>query len=279
MVYRRSVQFTKAHGTGNDFVVVSDPDGELELDMATVRAICDRRTGVGADGLLRLVRTEACEDPAAIAARGQAQWFMDYRNSDGSSAQMCGNGARVAGRFLVDRQHASSGEFDLATRAGLRRLWVPGAGDVSVDMGPVRRLPAHTVRVLAHTWEAAAVDVGNPHLVVRLADAAELAALPYPLPPPDVTPQPSDGVNVEFVAPERRGGGLTMRVYERGVGETFSCGTGAVAAVAAVLGEPARAVPVRVPGGTLRVRHNGGTFVLTGPVTFVADGELLPGWR
>jgi diaminopimelate epimerase len=284
----QGVRFVKGHGTGNDFVVLPDPDGDLDLTPALVRALCDRRTGVGADGVLRVVLT------AASGCAADARWFMDYRNADGSVAQMCGNGIRVFGRYLVDAGYAPAGRLDVATRSGVRTVEVPASGAVTVDMGPpvVDGGPPVAVTTGGRTWFAAAVSMGNPHAVCLLDGPAPLdvlAALDLTVAPTVAAGAFPDGVNVEFVA--RRdpatGGGLVMRVHERGVGETASCGTGACAvAVAAAVragrrptaGEPVE-TDVDLPGGRLSVVWTPATVLLRGPAVLVSDGVLRDGWR
>ncbi|MHB1615551.1 MAG: diaminopimelate epimerase [Actinomycetes bacterium] len=299
------VPFAKGHGTGNDFVVLPDPQGRLDLGPDQVRALCDRRTGVGADGVLRVVRTTAVPgwegEPVDAWSAGPAEWFMDYRNSDGSVAEMCGNGIRVFARYLlmaglVDRGATTAAEgLAIGTRAGVRRVRALDDGWWEVAMGPVRTRPgARTVTVGGRAYPGTAVTVGNPHVVVQVADLAHVGDLHQA---PVVSPSEADpdGVNVEFVT--RRGPyGLALRVYERGVGETRSCGTGACAAVAAMVHQTGSGAPgpdlsgpdlsgvtpewtVRVPGGTLRVRVDGtDQAVLAGPAVLVATGRLDPGW-
>jgi diaminopimelate epimerase len=221
----------KGHGTGNDFVVVPDLDGALELGPALVRALCDRHAGIGADGVLRIVR--AANEPAAAAMAADATYFMDYRNADGSIAEMCGNGIRVLLRYLVTAglvEHVAA----VATRGGIMCVWVNGDGNVAVNIGPPRipaDRPVVTAALIAF-GPATAVDMPNPHVVVDVASPADLAALDLSR-PPAVEPGRPDGQNVEFVV---RAGPrhLVMRVHERGVGETLSCGTGICAVVAAV---------------------------------------------
>jgi len=257
-----SIAFVKGHGTRNDFVVVPDLDDVLRLDDDDVRAICDRRAGIGADGILRVVRSD-----------GDVPWFMDYRNADGSIAEMCGNGIRVFGRYLVDRGLAEAGRVLVDTRDGVKKLDVPIAGDVTVGMGAPERLPDAKVRINGDWHAGAGWSMGNPHLVVVDADlaAADLTAVPS-IDPENAFP---DGVNVELV--EVVGAAhIRMRVHERGVGETQSCGTGACAAAVAVMaarGERAT-YDVDVPGGRLRVKWcDGGQVLLTGPAVLVAAGE------
>jgi diaminopimelate epimerase len=283
------VEFLKGHGTENDFVILPDPEGALDLSSDLVAALCDRRAGIGADGVLRAVRTAAYDDPAAVAARDEAEWFMDYRNADGSVSEMCGNGIRLFGRYLVDSQGASP-PLHVATRAGVKVLtFLDDADDgaeVSVDMGVPEVLGETKVSVGDRSWPALHVSMGNPHAVAFVDDLADVGALVEP-PGHDEGEYP-DGVNVEFVV--RRGERhVAMRVHERGSGETRSCGTGACAVLVAVAladglspGElPAGGTTYRVdvPGGELRVTWTAeGRVVLTGPAVIVATGEVsLPG--
>ena len=271
------IPFAKGHGTENDFVVLPDPDGELELTAARVAALCDRRRGLGADGVLRVVRWTALKDDAFPAQPG-VEWFMDYRNADGGVAEMCGNGVRVYAHWL-DRAGWLTGPevLRLGTRAGIREVRFPGDG-VAVDMGPARVGPGSSADVGGRAYAGVAVDVGNPHLAC-VTDVA-LHAL-------DLTAEPGydralfpNGVNVEFVSPVRDGR-VAMRVHERGVGETRSCGTGTVAAVVAALraaGATTGDVDVRTPGGHLRVTVGDDTTVLHGPAVLVASGELDRDW-
>jgi diaminopimelate epimerase len=249
------VRFLKGHGTENDFVLLPDHDDRLDLTPELVRALCDRHAGIGADGVLRVVRRDGT-------------WFMDYRNADGSIAEMCGNGVRVFARYLVDEGLVPAGQLAIGTRAGPRIVVVPESGDISVDMGrPELLAEKHFVA----GRPGIAVSMGNPHVVVSV-DAAELSELDLSR-APAVEPEMPDGQNVEFVA--RRGErAITMRVHERGVGETRSCGTGICAAVVAIAQEPDGADwSVRVPGGELSVRWTD-TVVLTGPAVLVARGDL-----
>jgi diaminopimelate epimerase len=249
----------KGHGTENDFVVLPDAP---PLDPETVRALCDRRAGIGADGVLRVDRRDG-------------GWFMDYRNADGSVAEMCGNGIRVFGRYLVHAGLAEPGTLPIGTRAGIRTVQVPPEGDVTAEMGaPLALEAAPAVDGLPGT----AVSMGNPHVVVELPDLAALDALDLAR-PPDVRPALPDGQNVEWVV--RRGPRLlAMRVHERGVGETRSCGTGVCAAVVAAVawsGGEGLDDPwtVDVPGGRLSVTWlSAGPVLLSGPAVLVAEGEI-----
>jgi diaminopimelate epimerase len=282
-------RFLKGHGTENDFVLLPDADGTQGPPSAElVRALCDRHAGLGADGVIRVVRTDAYDDPAAVAARDSATWFMDYRNADGSLSEMCGNGVRVLGRYLALHEDADVRRpLPVGTRAGVKELvFADGdpAGEITVDMGVPRLLGGTTVSVGGRRLEATHVDLGNPHAVAFVDD---VAGLPEPLEQPgyDRGVYP-DGVNVELV--ERRGPShVAMRVHERGSGETRSCGTGAcavmVAAAVANLGGPPSetghqpAYQVDLPGGTLSIRWTADDRVLmTGPAVLVAEGYWLP---
>jgi diaminopimelate epimerase len=255
------VRFVKGHGTENDFVLLPDPPADLTDDL--VRALCDRRAGIGGDGVLA-VRREA------------DSFFMDYRNADGSIAEICGNGIRVFARYLVDTGLESAGSFQIGTRAGVRGVEVPADGsDITVEMGVPERLTDAKVTVAASTWAGYGYAIGNPHLVVLDAgdlDSLDLSSVPL------VDPAPPGGINVEFlsrVGPDH----LRMRVHERGVGETRSCGSGAcMAAVAAMdaAGERTTYV-VDVPGGRLSVTWRDDDVVtLAGPAILVATGEVEP---
>ncbi len=268
--------FTKGHGTENDFVLLPDPCGDLDLTEEQVRRLCDRHAGIGADGVIRVVRTDATDDPAAVAARDEALWFMDYRNADGSVAEMCGNGIRVLGVYLATHAHPSvdpRSPVPVATRAGVKRLDF-GRDGITVDMGTPRLVGETTVSVGERTWPARNVDLGNPHAVAFVDDLADAGALLEP-PTHDPATYP-DGVNVEFVL--RRGEHhVAMRVHERGSGETRSCGTGACAVMvaAAEADEAPRGTPytVDLPGGTLTItRTEDDRILMTGPAVLVAEG-------
>ena len=269
------IPFVKGHGTQNDFVLLPDLDATLDLTPARVRVLCDRQAGLGADGVLRVVRAKAIERrPSDV---DDDVWFMDYRNADGSVAEMCGNGVRVFARYLLDAGLVTRTEFPVGSRAGVRNVVVDADGEVAVDMGPARVTGESAATLHGRTFAGVAVDVGNPHLVCLVDRLDDL----------DLTVAPGydaavfgEGVNVEFVvveAPDR----IRMRVHERGVGETRSCGTGTVAAVAGVLhgrGETTGAATVDVPGGRVRVDIGEHTSTLTGPAAFVARGELDRAW-
>ncbi len=268
--------FLKGHGTENDFVLLPDHDGTVHGDLCAdrVRALCDRRSGIGGDGVLRVIRTAAIE----VGAGQAAEWFMDYRNSDGSSSEMCGNGIRLFGRHLATEGLADpSGPVPIGTRDGVKTLTFAGGtadGEITVDMGRPQVLEETKVSVGDRTWPAVNVDMGNPHAVAFVDDLAEVGPLLDP-PDHDQAAYPH-GVNVEFVV--RRGPAhVAMRVHERGSGETRSCGTGACAVMvaAAVADGAARDTDYRIdlPGGTLRIRWTADDRILmTGPAVIVAVG-------
>jgi diaminopimelate epimerase len=259
------IEFAKGHGTRNDFVVFADPDNLFDLTPAQVAFLCDRRGGIGADGILRAVRSERMP---GLEAHGE-RWFMDYRNADGSVAEMCGNGLRVFLRYLDEEGLVTGSETPVVTRAGLRTGRFLTDGRVAVTMGPVAIGPSVVVQVGEKSWPATSVDVGNPH-AVAVVDAGELDGLDLCQPPSwEPTEAFPDGVNVEFVVREAPGR-IRLRVHERGVGETSSCGTGVVAAAAAMA--DADHYTVEVPGGILEVDLAGEEAVLTGPAVIIARG-------
>jgi diaminopimelate epimerase len=266
------MRFLKGHGTGNDFVVLPDPDGALTLTADVVAALCDRRFGIGGDGVLRVVRSAAIGKTRASGASGiedSPEWFMDYRNSDGSLAEMCGNGARVFARFLVDHDHVLGPEFEFGTRAGVTRA-VVGPDAVSVSMRRPRIHGRGQARLGPVTVSGDAVDVGNPHLVCRVPDVSVIDLREPPGYDHALFP---DGVNVEVMEGDASGG--RMRVYERGSGETLSCGTGACAVGAVLLNGGTGTVPVEVPGGTVTVTVEADRCWLAGPAVLVAEGTWL----
>lgn len=270
------MRFSKGHGTENDFVLLPDPDGALDLTPARVAALCDRRRGLGADGLLRVVRWDALGD--GPSPEPGVTWFMDYRNADGSIAEMCGNGVRVFARYLAHAGLAGGTELAFGTRGGVRQVRFSG-DDVAVDMGPAVLGETSTASVDGRAFPGVAVDVGNPHLAC--VTDVPIGSLDLSTPPghdPSLFPH---GVNVEFVSPLDGDSAVDMRVHERGVGETRSCGTGTVAAVVAAMrhaGREAGTVAVSTPGGRLRVTVDGARTTLTGPAVLVAHGELSSAW-
>jgi diaminopimelate epimerase len=288
------VIFAKGHGTQNDFVLLPDVGAELTLTPARVAALCDRRRGLGADGVLRITTADAAVAAGVLERLPDGvrlnDWYMDYRNADGSSAQMCGNGVRVFAHYLRVSGMESRDEFVVGSLAGPRLVTLHHAdatnADITVDMGKANRLgsggEAFDVIVGGRRFTGLAVDVGNPHLACvdpRLS-LEELAALDVGTPVQFDRAQFPDGVNVEVLT--RAVGGLVqMRVHERGVGETRSCGTGTVAAAVAALadaGADTGTLTVRVPGGDVVVTITDATSYLRGPSVLVARGEVSEEW-
>jgi diaminopimelate epimerase len=280
---------TYGHGTENDFFVFFDPTDELKLTEEFISELCSRKTGVngagdcygqgihrlGADGVIRIVR-----EPAG----SRAEFFMDYRNSDGSIAQMCGNGIRVMARYLVERGILREGIFAINTRAGMKFLSVPADGEISVNMGQLYEVGGEiTVSANGHTWSGGVnVDVGNPHAVVVVDDLNDVGSL---IEKPIVEPADEypEGVNVEFIT-FLDNGEIGMRVFERGVGETRSCGTGTCAVALAATKFTKKRLPVKwiinPPGGRLSVEidsHSNAT--MTGPAILVGDVNLTELYR
>ena len=280
------IDFIKGHGTLNDFVVLMDDRAELDLDEVLVRQLCDRRGGIGADGVLRiatagaLLRNRVLVDlPPGVH---EADWFMDYRNADGSLAEMCGNGVRVFAHSLVATGRSEPGVIRVGTRAGLRPATIieitDGRAVVRVDMGEPALLGVSSVQLGEQTLAGVAVDMGNPHLacVVPGLDDAVLARLPVHEQPVFDTDFFPHGVNVEIATP-LTDGRVFMRVHERGAGETMSCGTGIVATAVAALADSGLTtgeVTVVVPGGEVSVDLCDGVSFLTGPSVLVADGTV-----
>lgn len=284
------LHFTKGHGTGNDFVLFADPDGAVNLGPEQIRALCDRHFGIGADGIIRAVRSAALPDgAAALAEDDAAEWFMDYHNSDGTVSEMCGNGIRVYTRFLLENGLAEleNGQtLPIGTRGGVRDVQKNATG-YQVDLGRWSldgTEPLVRARGLKVARPGLGINVGNPHVVVALSsdeelDSADLSWIPI------LDPEPEAGANVEFVVPgdplvKDGVGHIRMRVHERGSGETLSCGTGAVAAALATRYWAGEGAPnqwrVEVPGGVLGVRmwaaEDGEHVSLSGPAEFSFDG-------
>jgi diaminopimelate epimerase len=256
-----SYRFLKGHGTENDFVLLPDADGTVHGDLSAerVRALCDRRAGIGGDGVLRVVRD------------GE-RWFMDYRNADGSLSEMCGNGIRVFARYLLDHEGATT-PLEIDTRDGVKTITLSGV-DITVDMGSPEVFATTKVSVDGVSHEALHVSMGNPH-AVAFVDSLDEAGSLLEEPGFDHSVYP-DGVNVEFVV-RRSAHHVAMRVHERGSGETRSCGTGACAVmVAAALADEAprgTAYRVDVPGGSLEIDWTEDDRILmTGPALLVAEG-------
>lgn len=287
----RRIKFTKGHGTGNDFVLVLDESGSLSLNKGQIAKICNRHFGIGADGLIRVVKSENLpEGKAILVEEPNAVWFMDYYNADGSAAEMCGNGIRVFARYLLDRGLASitdGATLAVGTRDGVKDITKSSNG-FAVDLGRWRLDGESVVEVagLDVARPAQGIDVGNPHAVVALASDAELAALRLQ-DAPEIDPVPAKGANVEFVVPrdpmvQHGVGHISMRVFERGVGETLSCGTGIAAAALATRYWAGSDAPnqwqVSVPGGVVAVRmfatEDGEHVGISGPAELSFDGEI-----
>ncbi len=289
----------KAHATGNDFVVYVDPDGVYEPTVDEVKFLCDRHIGIGGDGLIRLAHPEAVSDvtsqQAVDCTANGADWFMDYRNADGSLAEMCGNGTRAITLFAQQQGLADSPgglPFHLGTRAGVKVL--AALGDIQpygrnvfrVEMGAwcMGRVNAYAVRIPGTVGEGRGtfVDMGNPHVVVPVKDGSAtlppVAELNLAV-PPEVSPVCENGQNVEFVhvdSIDSEVGCATMRVYERGCGETLSCGTGLCATgvvLRAKTGVDHWDITVR--GGVVRVDVTDRDVKLTGSATMVARITMM----
>lgn len=275
------MRFSKYHGIGNDFVMIADPDDRITLRPQAVAALCDRRFGIGADGVIRVA-----------PGRDGADFFMDYVNSDGTLGEMCGNGIRCLALFARAEGMTDADELKVMTRAGLKTVWVTGDGRVRVDMGPPIFEPSAVpakwdgtdalhakVELDDQVLEAAIVSVGNPHAVIFHPDPA---SAPVTTLGPRIEQHPMfpNGANVEFMrvdGPDH----VTMRVWERGSGQTLACGTGAcaVAVVARTLGGVESKMTVSLAGGDLEVEWAGGidepaTIFMTGPAVRVFDGEV-----
>ncbi|BBY78982.1 diaminopimelate epimerase [Mycolicibacterium pulveris] len=284
------MRFAKGHGTQNDFVLLEDPDAELVLTPAGVTALCDRRRGLGADGVLRITRAGAAERAGVLDRLPEGvdagDWYMDYRNADGSIAQMCGNGVRVFAHFLRASGLETHDEFTVGSLAGPRPVvlheWNRTTADVTVEMGKANHFGTGEAIVGGRPFAGLAIDVGNPHLACVDPDLTldELEALDVAAPVSFDRAQFPEGVNVEVLtAPVD--GVVAMRVHERGVGETRSCGTGTVAAAVAALasaGATTGTLRVRIPGGEVTVTVTDTSSYLRGPSVLVAHGEISGEW-
>jgi diaminopimelate epimerase len=280
------IRIWKYHGTGNDFVMLEDLDDERPLSPAFVAAVCDRHTGVGADGVIRITRGRAAGE----------DFFMDYRNADGSLAEMCGNGIRCLGAMVFERGHTHATELEVGSRDGVKHL------SLEVDRGVVRSVtvgmgaPAFArasipmtgpgdepfltepFEIDGRTFKASAVSMGNPHLVLFVEqdpDQVDVAGLGSRIEHDERFPEKT---NVEFVA--IADGGVKARVWERGSGETMACGTGACAAHVAAneAGVVASRAEVRFPGGPLVVDRTASEVLLIGPAERVFEATLDDAW-
>jgi diaminopimelate epimerase len=282
--------FAKGHGTQNDFVLLPDPEGRLTLTPPAVAALCDRRRGLGADGVLRVTTAAAAQATGVFDRLPEGvqpgDWYMDYRNADGSIAQMCGNGVRVFAHYLRTSGLESRDEFVVASLAGPRPVvlhhWDATTADVTVEMGKTNQLGTGEAIVGGRPFAGLAIDVGNPHLacVDPVMTTDELAALDVAAPVTFDRAQFPEGVNIEVLTAPADGA-VSMRVHERGVGETRSCGTGTVAAAVAALayaGATTGTLRVRIPGGEVAVTVTDASSYLRGPSVLVAHGELAEEW-
>lgn len=281
------ISFLKGHGTENDFIIIPDTNAAVDLSASYVAKLCDRRAGIGADGILRVATAGALLRTGVLEALPpqveESDWFMDYRNADGSIAEMCGNGVRVFAHYLVAYEGAQRSGLRVGTRAGLREVEVHAAdtrnADVTVDMGITTVLGESTCTVGGQIFSGLGVDVGNPHLAcvdpALTAESLEsLELVGEVAPSQEMFPE---GVNLEIVTPVS-GSVIHMRVIERGAGETRSCGTGTVAAAKAALvraGKDAGELTVQIPGGkvVVEIRPDGGA-TLTGPSVILAEGTV-----
>jgi diaminopimelate epimerase len=288
-----TMRISKYHGTGNDFVIVEDLDGVLDLSPAFIAAACDRHRGVGADGLIRVVRGDA-------AGGSGTDFFMDYSNADGQPAEMCGNGIRCLGKLVYERGHTTATRIAVDTRDGVRQLTLDvedgEVRSVTVDMGrpalergripmggdPGSRFLGEPLEAAGRAWTAAAVSMGNPHCVLFLGDDEDPSMMDVQGIGHEIEHLPlfPNRTNVEFVKVIGRSR-LALRIWDRGVGETLACGTGACAALvaASARGMTGRSAELQVPGGRLHVTWREDDHVdLTGPATFVFDAELSEEW-
>ena len=296
------MRFAKYQGTGNDFVMVEDPHGRLDLSEELVAALCDRHFGVGADGLIRVALPEVAMAAGVADAEG-TDLFMDYRNADGSVAEMCGNGVRCLGKLAFERGLTDRTELLVATRGGTKRVWLHVddgiVESVTVDMGapalrrrdvPMAGPPDEPFLAQPFEWEggavsASAVSMGNPHLVLFPGEDPDDIDVRGIGPVLEHDPRFPQKTNVEFVLPVP--GGIKVRVWERGVGETMACGTGACAALVAshLAGYADRRASVRFPGGVLELDwREDGPVLMTGPAERSFEGvvdvdRLLDTWR
>ncbi len=292
----RSLAFSKYHGTGNDFVMVFDPDDAWRLEPDDVADLCERRFGIGADGLIRVAPTGDAD----------ARWFMDYRNADGSDAEMCGNGVRCVAALLRDRGAETAEGFDVLTRSGPKSLAIleggrPGRHRVTVSMGAANFTKA-AIPMRGPAWEtfqqqpfelgsgltatATAVSMGNPHLVLFVPEDPDRYHVSHIGPALEHDERFPEGTNVEFARVRTTDsdalevgdpGAIDVRVWERGSGETMACGSGACAV--AVAANEAGMVPARstivFPGGEVQVeRRDDGDMRLTGGAVHVFDGTV-----
>lgn len=253
------MEFLKMEGMGNDFVVTEG----LAPDPDQVRAWCDRRLGIGADGVLVI------SEPAHPGAAAR----MSLWNSDGSVAESCGNGLRCVARYLFDRGWVDGRRFIVDTPTGPSEVEVMADGSVRAELGTYRIGGS----VTGSGYEFVSVSVGNPHAVTFMEEPGEVDGLNLGEIGSLMQDHPAfpDGVNVEFATPVGPGA-FRVRVWERGAGETRACGTGAaaVAAVAHAQGRAGPAVEIRYPGGSLGVELAGEAAWIRGPAVSVFAGTI-----
>jgi diaminopimelate epimerase len=280
------IRIWKYHGTGNDFVMLEDLQDRRRLTPELVAALCDRHLGVGADGVIRVTAgQDSGED-----------FFMDYRNADGSLAEMCGNGIRCLGKLVLERGHTQATELTVGSRDGPKHLSLQledgVVAAVTVGMGPAEfarsRIPmdgppdepflTEPFEVDGRTFKATAVSMGNPHLVLFVEQDPDHVDVRTIGPRIEHDARFPQKTNVEFAA--IADGAVKVRVWERGSGETMACGTGACAALVAANEAglvPARA-EVRFPGGTLVVERTADEVLLTGPAERVFEATIDDAW-
>lgn len=275
------MEFDKYHGIGNDFVMIADPEDRLKLEARMAARLCDRRFGIGGDGVIRVA-----------PGRSGGDLMMDYRNSDGSFGEMCGNGIRCLALFALEHGLATGERLTVETGAGLKVVEVLDDGRVRADMGAPELEPPSIpvvwsgadalhakIELEEETVEAACLSMGNPHAVLFVDD---VAAAPVTTLGPELEHHSAfpNRVNVEFVAVQGRDR-IRVRVWERGSGETLACGTGACAAAVAarLLRNTDSTVIVELPGGELEVTWSGSgeglrPVLMTGPATKSFEGTL-----
>lgn len=283
-----AVNFVKMEATGNDFIVVLDKLAELDFSPELIKKLCDRHFGIGADGFIRIIPTAKLKESLNAAKEpGQSsctssEWFMDYYNSDGSLAEMCGNGARAFAQRLLDEKLVSTSHFVIGTRAGNKSIevnsYIPNrSAEISVNLGIVSYEGISKFKLQGKEYQGDRINVGNPHLVTSIADTSSLAELDLAANFAFSEKDFPAGTNLEFYVVDKVNNCLKMRVRERGVGETLSCGTGIVATAYAYLKNFApdtSAVEVKVLGGTLEVKFLSDDSVLKGNSQVVYTGEI-----
>lgn len=247
------------HGCGNDFILLDRADGQVAMSPELARTLCDRRTGIGADGILVI---------GVATTAGDRSWPMEIHNADGSLADACGNGSRCVARYLLDRHGGDS--LELQTASGAVSAWRDPAG-IAVELAAPEVGDRLAVDLDGTPLDAQLVRAGNPNVIVFVERPADLdlAAL--------AAAAAAAGGPANVVAVGRSGPSeLILRVHERGVGETLACGTGSCAAVAAAVARgdvTGDTVHVLLRGGTLEVRPRGLRYVLAGPAEYVFQGE------